>query len=66
LKKILYLILIIFISNNIIKAQDSIGQKQLLRDNYVQDVSEKLNVSLYFLNNKSDFSLSGNNALKLN
>ena len=66
MKKILYLILIIFISNNIIKAQDSIGRKQLLRDYYVQDVSEKLNVSLYFLNNKSDFSLSGNKALKLN
>lgn len=66
MKKILYILHFIFISYNCIKAQDSIGQKQLLRDYYVQDISEKLNVSLYFLNNKNDFSLAGNKSVKLN
>jgi hypothetical protein len=66
LKKTIYILLFIFISYNNIKAQDSLKRKQFLRDYFVQDISEKLNVSLYFLNNKSDFSLAGIKAIKLN
>lgn len=66
MKKLIFFTLFIFVSFNTIKAQDSIKRKQQLREYFVYDISEKLNVSLYFLNNKSDFSLSGNNALKLN
>lgn len=47
-------------------AQDSLKRKQLPREYFVEDISEKLNVSLFFLNNKSDFSLSGNKNIKLN
>jgi hypothetical protein len=63
--KLFFIILITVVFNNL-KAQDSLKTKSFLRDFYVQDISEKLNVSLYFLNNKSDFSLAGNKAIKLN
>lgn len=49
-----------------IYAQDSLQRRQQLRDYFVQDISEKLNVSAYFLSNKSDFSLSGFKGMKLN
>ncbi len=66
MKKLIFFTLFIFVSFNTIKAQDSIKRKQHLREYFVYDISEKLNVSLYFLNNKSDFSLAGNKAIKLN
>ena len=66
MKKLIYFTLFILVSFNTIKAQDSIKRKQQLRSYFVYDISEKLNVSVYFLSNKSDFSLSGNKAMKLN
>ncbi len=47
-------------------AQDSLKRKQLPREYFITDISDKLNVGLFFLNNKNDFSLSGNKGAKLN
>lgn len=47
-------------------AQDSIKRKQLPREYFITDISEKLNIGLFFLNNKSDFSLTGDKSVKIN
>ena len=66
MKKIILFIIYLFVSFYTLQAQDSLKRKQLPREYFVEDISEKLNVSLFFLNNKSDFSLSGNKNIKLN
>jgi len=66
LKKTILFTIYLFVSFYTLQAQDSLKRKQLSREYFVEDISDKLNVSLFFLNNKSDFSLSGNKAIKLN
>lgn len=46
-------------------AQDTLKRKQLPREYFIEDISDKLNVSLFLLNNKNDFALLGNKGAKL-
>lgn len=66
MKKIIYLLIISAALIESIFAQDTLIKKQHPREYFIKDMTEKLNVSLFFLTNKSDFTLSGNKGIKLN
>jgi len=66
LKKILLIFLIIGAISTSLNAQDSLKRKQLSREYFIADISEKLNVSMFFLSNKNDFNLIGDKSAKLN
>jgi len=66
LKKILFILISIAIFEVNVIAQDSIKRKQLPREYFITDISEKLNIALFFLNNKSDFLLTGDKSARIN
>jgi hypothetical protein len=66
LKNTLLIFLFIAAIGSNVFAQDSLKRKQLPREYFITDVSDKLNVALFFLNNKNDFALAGNKNVKLN
>lgn len=66
MKKTIYFTLCFLVNIYALQAQDSLKRKQYPREYFVEDISEKLNVSLFTLNNKSDISLTAKAGANLN
>jgi hypothetical protein len=66
LKKTITLIIYLLVFAQLILAQDTLKRKNQPREYFIKDISDRLNLSLFFLTNKNDFSLSGNKGVKLN
>ncbi len=66
MKKIFISVICLLIGYFQLLAQDTLKRRQQLRSYFVEDISEKLNVSLFTLNNKSDILLSAKFGSNLN
>jgi Domain of unknown function (DUF4421) len=66
LRNKIYTVLLCLLCSYSLFAQDSISRKQLPREYFVQDISDKLNVSLFVLSNRNELGLAGDKGAKLN
>jgi hypothetical protein len=64
--KVGLIVFVFFVCQIRVNGQDSLSRKTKPRTYFVEDISDKLNISLFALNNKNDMTLTGKKGVNLN